>query len=204
MRVGEADDGINYDPNSSDNLRVQLVFGEERSAEDFESQFSRLSNRWHKRPSLSIAVPEMSIESEGVSTVPFSGALTRMMSSNYRKVEKAGDTEVSPADFDQYSWTSIVTGVEVDDEVRLRLMEREDSKALFRQKAQKCYIIGRENKRYESTPTISCSVLGTCSSSMMPSIPLSAWNSSTCSTSHMIPVHAQETARYHSASHFHG
>ena len=152
VRVGEADDGINYDPNSSDNLRVQLVFGEERSAEDFESQFSRLSNRWHKRPSLSMAVPEMSIESEGVSTVPFSGALTRMMSSNYRKVEKAGDTEVSPADFDQYSWTSIVTGVEVDDEVRLRLMEREDSKALFRQKAQKCYIIGRENKRYESDP----------------------------------------------------
>ena len=35
VRVGEADDGINYDPNSSDNLRVQLVFGEERSAEDF-------------------------------------------------------------------------------------------------------------------------------------------------------------------------
>lgn len=151
VRVGEADDGINYDPNASDNLRVQLVFGEERSAEDFESQFSRLSGRWRKRPSLSMAVPEMSIESEGVSTVPFSGALTRVMSSNYRKVEKAGDTEVSP-DFDQYSWTSIVTGVEVDDEVRLRLLEREDSKALFRQKAEKCHIIGRKNKRYEYDP----------------------------------------------------
>jgi len=50
----------------------------------------------------------------------------RMMSSSSdRKVEKAGDTEVSP-DFDQYSWTSIVTGVEVDDEVHLRLLERED------------------------------------------------------------------------------
>lgn len=151
VRVGEADDGINYDPNASDNLRVQLVFEEKWSAEDFESQFSRLSGRWCKRPSLSIVVPEMSIESEGVSAVPFSGALTRVMSSNFQKVEKAGDMEVSP-DFDQYLWTSIVTAVEIDDEVRLRLLEREDSTALFRQKAKKCHIIDRKNKIYQYDP----------------------------------------------------
>jgi hypothetical protein len=40
VRVGEVDDGINYDPTASDNLRVQLVFGEERSAEGFESHFT--------------------------------------------------------------------------------------------------------------------------------------------------------------------
>ncbi|RYG95754.1 hypothetical protein EON65_55485, partial [archaeon] len=53
VRVGEANDGINYDPDAPDNLLVQLVFQENSSAEDFESHFSRLPGRWRKRPSLS-------------------------------------------------------------------------------------------------------------------------------------------------------
>jgi hypothetical protein len=157
LRAGR-DDGIYYDPVVPDNLRVQLVFEEKQddtthhypSAEDFESQVIRLSGRWRKRPFLS-AVPDLDIQSEGVTSVPFSGALTRVMSSNYQKMQKVGDTEISP-DFDQYSWTSTFTGVEIDAEVRLRLLEREDSNALFRQKVERCHLISKKNKTYEFDP----------------------------------------------------
>ncbi|RYY77504.1 MAG: hypothetical protein EOO69_13925 [Moraxellaceae bacterium] len=99
-----------------------------------------------------MAIPDISIETECVRTVPFSGALRRVMSRDYQKVERTGDdTDVSP-EFDQYSWSSVVSGVEIDEEVRLRLLEREDSKALFRQKAEKCHIISKKNKTYEHNP----------------------------------------------------
>lgn len=150
LRAGQ-DDGIYYDPVVTDNLRVQLVFEEKPSAEDFESQLIRLSGRWRKRPFLSAAEPDVDIQSEGVTSVPFSGTLTRVMSSNYKKMQKVGDTEISP-DLDQYSWTSTFTGVEIDDEVRLRLLEREDSTALFRQKVERCHLVSKKNKTYEFDP----------------------------------------------------
>jgi hypothetical protein len=55
----------------------------------------------------------------------------------YEKIEN--DFEPSPEyDFDTYSLTSDVT---VNQETRLRMLEREDSRNLFRQKPEKCHIV---------------------------------------------------------------
>jgi hypothetical protein len=146
VRIGEPGDGIQYDSAAPDDLRVQLLFSDQKSAENFETEFFLLAGRWRKRPTMSSDIPDLSIESAGVSSILYGGTLARVMRHNYAKLQKVGDTEVSP-DFDQYSWTSANSTVEIDASVRWRLLEREDSKALFRQNAERCHVIPKSEDK---------------------------------------------------------
>ena len=77
-----------------------------------------------------------------------SAELSRIMTTHYGKID---GTDVSP-DFDAWSYTTSVIAVDINEETRLRLVDREDSVELFRQKPELCQIISRKVKQYASDP----------------------------------------------------
>lgn len=141
VRVGTADDGIAYQ-GITKHLQFQLVFEEKPQAEDFETAVERIPLEYRKRkrvdlPAGAIVVPDISVEILPVQRVLWDGEVVRVKEDQYEKID--GDAEPSPEyDLDAYTQTSVVS---VNAETRLRMLEREDSRNLFRQKPEKCHIV---------------------------------------------------------------
>ena len=144
VRNDKSTDGISYVGNSP-HLSFQLVFEEKAQAEDFETEVGRVPSGYRKRPlsdSCSIVVPDIVVEDLLVQSVVSSAELWRVKADQYEPI--GGDSDASP-DYDacSNSGTSITSAVDVTAETRLRLVEREDSVALFRQKPEKCHLISQ-------------------------------------------------------------
>jgi len=148
VRVGVDSDGIGYNEVSATNLDFQIVFKEESQAEDFETAVKKIPLVYRKRPFASEEVPDISVTLEKLEVIKCTTELVRILSEQYKK---STGTDVSP-DFDVYSYVSTVVCVELNDETRLRLVDREDSIELFRQKPEECHIISRKVKAYSRDP----------------------------------------------------
>ena len=84
-----------------------------------------------------VVVPDIDLKFQAIQRTPWQGELVLVEEEQYQKVE--GDAEPSSDyDIDAYSQTSAVT---VNAETRLRLLEREDSRNLWRQKPERCHIV---------------------------------------------------------------
>jgi len=144
VRNDKSTDGISYVGNSP-HLSFQLVFEEKAQAEDFETEVGRVPSGYRKRPlsdSCSIVVPDIVVEDLLVQSVVSSAELWRVKADQYEPI--GGDSDASP-DYDacSNSGTSITSAVDVTAETRLRLVEKEDSVALFRQNPEKCHLISQ-------------------------------------------------------------
>lgn len=147
LRVG-SEDGIWYDEKSSSNLCFQIVFKIEVQAEEFETSIKKIPLRYRKRPH-SDELNDIAVVLSKIETVKnFCGDLERISTDQYGRLS---GTDLSP-DFDAFSYVSTVVAVEVTEETRLRLLDREDSVELFRQKPEQCHIISRKVKEYSMNP----------------------------------------------------
>jgi hypothetical protein len=139
-RVGVADDGILYQ-GITKHLQFKLVFEEKPQAEEFRTAVKNILSEYRKRKlgdlSSAMVVPDINVEFQPIQKENWEGDLSLVEGDQYEKIEN--DFEPSPEyDFDTYSLTSDVT---VNQETRLRMLEREDSPNLFRQKPEKCHIV---------------------------------------------------------------
>lgn len=149
VRVTVESDGIKYNEASTKQLDFQIVFEAKVQAEDFETAVKKVPLLYRKRPHDSDEVPDISVALQKIQVVKnCTVELERISSDQY---EKLNGTDVSP-DFDAFSYASTVVVVEVNDETRLRLLDREDSIELFRQKPEECHIISRKVKIYSKDP----------------------------------------------------
>jgi hypothetical protein len=147
--VNVESDGIKYNEASTKQLDFQIVFEAKVQAEDFETAVKKVPLLYRKRPNDSDEVPDISVALQKIQVVKnCTVELERISSDQY---EKLNGTDVSP-DFDAFSYVSTVVAVEVNDETRLRLLDREDSIELFRQKPEECHIISRKVKIYRKDP----------------------------------------------------
>ena len=135
------EDGICY-PERMPHLTFQLIFEEKYQAEDFESGVRRIPENYRKRKlidSLEVAA-DIEVELQSIQRIFADMCLVRVTADQYLKVP--GDTDGSP-EFDVFS-KSLTSAVDINDETRLRLVEREDSHSLFRQKPERCHILSQK------------------------------------------------------------
>ena len=140
MREGIPDDGISY-IGRSPHLSFQLVFEDKLKAEEFESKVSRIPENYRKRKSNpdSEFASNLQAELQSIIKISADAKLVRVKEEHYSKLE--GDADGSP-EYNEFL-TSITSAVEINAETRLRLIEREDSISLFRQKPEKCHLISQ-------------------------------------------------------------
>jgi len=140
VREGISDDGIFY-LDRSPHLSFQLIFLEQSKAEKFETKVNLIPQNYRKRKltDSSKVAPDIEVELQPIQRIVTDMQLVRVRAIEYQKV--AGDTDNSP-EYDMYS-NSLTSVVELNDETRLRLIEREDSNPLFRQKPEKCHLISQ-------------------------------------------------------------
>lgn len=149
-RVGETGDGIMYFGRSQ-HLIFSVVFEDKMSAMKFESAVRRVPSEYRKRKmesSSSVVSADIAVEMNDMQVIPLgSFQLRRIFEEHYQKI--AGDVDPSP-DFDVFSH-SRTSVVELTYETKLRLVDRDDSYELFRQKPEKCHLISqsayKEDKR---------------------------------------------------------
>jgi hypothetical protein len=115
------------------------VFSDEIQAESFHSGVLRIPKSYRKRKmsDSSMVVPNIEVDVQSVQKIASDVEFQRVFLMQYQK--DADDPDESP-EIDEFSHFS---AVEIDEEVRLRLIEREDSKSLFWQKPHKCYLISQ-------------------------------------------------------------
>ena len=123
-------------------MSFQLVFAAESLAEDFESGVRRIPENYHNRKIIEspAAAADIAVELQSIQRVITDIPLVRVTIDQYQKVP--GDTDGSPG-FEMFS-NSLTTAVDINDETRQRLVEREDSNTLFRQKPERCHIINQK------------------------------------------------------------
>jgi hypothetical protein len=147
VREGITDDGIYYLDKKSPHLSFRLLFKNETQAEDFESAVLRVPENYRKRkfPDSSEIVPDIDVQLKPLQRISIADAtqLVRVLAMRYEQANE--DVDGSPL-FDVFS-NSMTSAVEITNETRLRLIEREDSIALYCQKPEKCHIISQ--KRYK-------------------------------------------------------
>jgi hypothetical protein len=123
-------------------LQFRIVFKDESSAENFETQVRRIPFEYRKRKyaeNTSVVVPDIAAETSMIRLDDWNGGLVRIWQDDYEKIE--GDIDPSPEyDAISYEHASVVS---VNSETRLRLLERENSRNFFRQKPEKCHIVRR-------------------------------------------------------------
>jgi hypothetical protein len=140
-RPGVADDGISYQ-GITKHLAFKLVFAEEAQAEAFRTAVKKIPLEYRKRKRVdqfadSVVVPDVDLEFQPIQRTNWQGDLVLVEEDQYQRVE--GDAEPSPEySLDVYSLASAVS---VNEETRLRLLEREDSRNLWRQKPERCHIV---------------------------------------------------------------
>jgi hypothetical protein len=121
-------------------LQFRIVFKDESSAENYETQVRRIPSEYRKRKyaeSMSVVVPDFAAETSMIRLDNWDGGLVRMWQEDDEKIE--GDIDPSP-EYDAISYEH-ASGVSVNSETRLRLLERENSRFFSRQKPQKLNVI---------------------------------------------------------------
>ena len=140
MRDTVTEDGIFY-PERCQHLTFQLIFEERLTAEDFDSGVRRIPEDYRKRKMIepSEVAADIEVELHPIQKIFADMSLVRVTADQYKNI--LGDTDGSP-EFDVFS-NSLTTAVDIDEGTRLRLVEREDSTSLFRQKPERCHLISQ-------------------------------------------------------------
>ena len=138
IRSSKSDDGIFY-PENSPSVSVRLLFPQMTNADHFQSAIRDLPGHYRKRPNLSSAC-EIAINNDSVSMVVCKEEeLRRIFKSDYCRVD--GDENPSAeCDGESVVASSYVSAVFVDDSVKLRLLDAEDSLTLLGAKPEKCHL----------------------------------------------------------------
>jgi hypothetical protein len=122
-------------------LQFKSVFEEKPQAKEFRTAAKNILSEFRKRKlgdlSSAMVVPDIVVEFQPIQKENWEGTLSLVEGDQYEKIEN-GIEPSSDYGFDTYSLTS---GVSVNQEARLRMLEREDSPNLFRQKPEKCHIV---------------------------------------------------------------
>ena len=146
VRIGVSSDGIHYNETATRDLDFQIVFADEIKAEEFENAAMDIPLYYRKRPHDSDDVSGIQVVLQKIIVIENNSAeLSRIMKTHCGKID------VSP-DVDVWSYTTSVIAVDINEETRLRLVDREDSVELFRQKPELCHIISKTLKQYSSDP----------------------------------------------------
>ena len=149
VRIGESSDGVHYNETATHNLDFQIVFKDESNAEAFENEVSDIPLKYGKRPNDSDSVSDIQVVLQEIIVIENNSAkLSRIKKTHYTKID---GTDVSP-DFDAWSYTTSVIAVDINDETRLRLVDREDSIQFYHQKPESCHIISRKFKESANDP----------------------------------------------------
>lgn len=121
IRLGATADGISYQ-GITKHLQFKLVFEEQFQAEGFR---------------MAVVLPDISVEFEPIQRVSWTGDLDLVDEEDHARIERYA-TPFCEDDLDAYTQMSAVS---LDAETKLRMLEREDSCHLFRQKPIKCHIV---------------------------------------------------------------
>lgn len=139
IREGVSNDGIRYQ-DRSDHLIFQLVFKEEYQVEEFMTSVRKIPQNYRKRKlseSSNVVPAELEVELEPIQKITNDLNLVLLTTEDYQRV--AGESNESP-EISMFS-RSQFSGVELSDEVRLRLLERESF--LYCKKPEKCHLISQ-------------------------------------------------------------
>ena len=136
VREGVADDGIRCQDRSP-HLIFQLAFEEKVQAEDFIISVEKIPPRKKKLSETSTVAPELEVELEPMQTVTNDFNLVLLTVRAYERATGESDEspEVTMCSSSQFSL------VDLTDEVRLRLVERES--IFFMKKPEKCHLISQ-------------------------------------------------------------
>jgi hypothetical protein len=127
-------DGISYSIDNS--LVVQLAFKSERDCMSFQSSIRKIPlSRKRKMDASDVHIEDEIVAIHPNGTIP----LKRVFADDYQKIE--GDANPSE-DCDGYSVasSSLNTAVEVDDMVKLQLLDDENSRLLIENQTEKCHL----------------------------------------------------------------
>lgn len=139
IREGVADDGIRYQ-DRSEHLIFQLVFEEKSQAEDFIISVRKIPQNYRKRKiseTTSNVPPELEVELEPIRKITNDLNLLLITTEDYQRV--AGESDESP-EVSMFS-RSQFSVAELNDEIRLRLLEQESF--LYCKKPEKCHLISQ-------------------------------------------------------------
>lgn len=143
IRYGVDEDGIGYKDKSKD-LSFHIVFEEKFQAEQFESAIRRIPNLYRKRKPIDMIAlsNDIEVEVEPLMRVVLNDdqELVRVFDEQYGPLEDESDC--SPQDSLEYA--SMTSCADMNDETRARLVDREDSDLLYRQKPEKCHILSQK------------------------------------------------------------
>lgn len=147
VREEVRDDGISY-IDRSPHLSFQLLFEEKCQAEDFESEVARIPGNYRKRKlsESSEVAPAVEVELHPIQRIVSNVQVVRVFESNYQKLAEL--TDGSP-EFDVFSH-SLTSVVDINEETKLRMVERENSFTLFRQKPERCHLISQSKYKDDS------------------------------------------------------
>jgi hypothetical protein len=140
VREGVVDDGIRYQ-DRSEHLTFQLVFKEESQAEDFIIFVVKIPQNYRKRKLSETAnvPPDLEVELEPIQKVTNDLNLVLVTTEDYQRV--AGEYDESP-EISTFSGSQFST-VEMSPEVQFRLIDQENSFAMFRKRPEKCHLISQ-------------------------------------------------------------
>lgn len=145
IRNGFPSDGIHY-ITGTPHLKFQLIFSTELHAEDFESRVHHIPGNYRRKADPE-SDSEIRVELEAIGRISITSdiQLVRVMARQYETIY---DGDNASPEFDVFS-DSNTSAVEITAETKLRLVEREDSISLYRQKPEKCHLISQKKYRDE-------------------------------------------------------
>lgn len=138
IRKSNLEDGIYY-VNRSPDLLFQLIFKEESEAEDFETKVVRLTQNFRKRKTDSDIDISVELQQPSIVKIVIGSDLIRVKSEDCIALE--GDAGGSPP-YDLCS-DSVASAVNLTEDTKLRLVDREDSTMLFLQNPERCHLISQ-------------------------------------------------------------
>ena len=136
IRVGGSD-GINY-AGDSINLSVTLVFEDQIGCEEFQTDMRQIPSLYRKRKPEDCS-DDISVDDRITSSSIYMGELQRIWSTDYSNI--VGDESPS-AECDAVSdvASSVVSTVELTEEVKLCLLDNPNSQMLVTRKPEKCHL----------------------------------------------------------------
>lgn len=142
VREGMKDDGIVYF--GSTDLKIQLVFEDKCQAEQFESAVTGILLEFTRRTDSSMtSVLDLVVDDITIQLVDLSNVTLRtVMESHYTPVPEDGD----PLQEDKSIASSLcsdTSAVELNEEVKLRLLNKDNCRTLFRLKPLKCCLMSQ-------------------------------------------------------------
>lgn len=149
IRVNVEGDGISY-LQETKNLNIQLVFYDVNQADDFQSDLRRIPSHYRKRKPLDdSAILDIRVEDEQIVAVVGAAPVKRMFESDYEVLgEDAEPSEL--CDGESVVGSSHTEVVNLTEEVKLQLLDKEDGHLLYKTNPERCHLMSATYDRYKN------------------------------------------------------